>query len=246
MNQSRSSSPFNWSLDLTRKLIEILHNHRRLWDRKHIDFRQIGTKRGLEIMVELLDTPNVTTKQLKCKLRNLQNTYNIEQRKILVAQKNGFFYRPSLPWFKEYNNVMQEVKEIQESPDESDSGEDIQHYHQDNSEENTTNSDTYIVSIKQECLDNIARGENSSIDFDEQPILRNPKRVHTETDIQDQTEVRHDDNFIMESIPMDEFQMFAEHIAEQLRMVTAQRAHRLQKEIELLFDNLPLVQIFDE
>ncbi|KAM3967397.1 uncharacterized protein ACR2FA_011742 [Aphomia sociella] len=227
---SRGVLPFNWTLDQTKKLIDILKNHRHLWDKRVSGFSNIGSVKGLEIMINLLDMPNMTQKQLKCKLRNMKNTYKLELRKIKVAEKRGFFYRPTLPWFKDFQGVMENVEE--EVFDEA-----------------TASSDTYVVSIKQECIDNIVKGDTAHIDFEEQPQLKNLKRIHVEEsqktlETPEEIDITYEYEPI-EELPMDEFQMFADHVAEQLRLVSLDLAHKLQKEIESLFDTNSLINIYD-
>lgn len=105
-------------------------------------------------------------------------------------------------------------------------------------EENSTNSDAYVVSIKQEYLDEFEKQDSKNVgtagDYFE-PAGPATKRIKLKTGFKERKEEKKEiSRKDIDSVEIDEFQLFANNMAEQLRKLPVIKALNLQLEVQSL------------
>ncbi|XP_028163587.1 uncharacterized protein LOC114355108 [Ostrinia furnacalis] len=247
-----------WGERDTLKLIEQYKKYDFLWDYESKLYKNtVARKKAFEAILEELkpSIPDLKVTDVRSKIKNLRTSYYQEKRKMAIAKANN---KPSKPlrWFSAFNTIMNSIynrKVTDLGTDESDGCSEDETESVVPSEPNlqsesflevvpSEDSDTFVVSIKQEFLDEMENhGDKTTISdylesvpkkrtkYDEPKSVEPPRSVESPKTVEIQRFSRK-----RSGNKVDEFQMFANNIAHQLRKLPLNRALNLQIEVQSL------------
>ncbi|KAM3967314.1 uncharacterized protein ACR2FA_011653 [Aphomia sociella] len=224
---------YRWTEQETVHLVELYKTFPFLWDARHKLYKNsIARNCAYEMILEKLENSEITIMDIKIKIKNLRSSYYHELRKINKFRSEGRAYTPSHTikvWFTKFKSIMDQVHKIEDDEDfESGSDEVSLEY----IDESTGNTDTeaYVVSIKQEYLDELENQNRKEIAITsaEQP---EPKKFKNAAKMKKRVELPVSE---VKEYKLDEFQMFANNMAEQLRRLPLDKALELQVEVQTL------------
>ncbi|CAG9795096.1 unnamed protein product [Diatraea saccharalis] len=234
-----------WSEEETIKLIQLYRSFQYLWD-KNAELYKNGVmrKRAYDAIVQQMSIPRLTARDVRCKIKNLRSSYYHELRKMEKAGSEKVVGRQ---WFNAFKPVMggsgggvstssrkSSVTESESSQDEQDESCFI--------EEESPNMDAYVVTIKQEYLDEMQNHDEKDIAPVDDYLEVAPKRIRMVESPPEKTHAPAFENPTPKQVTkskaqgakLDEFQMFSNNIAAQLRRLPLDRALILQVEVQSL------------
>lgn len=213
---------------MLQNVLEMYKDNRILWDNGHPDYGHKGARdEVMQVIASSLDIPNVTAADVMRKLRTMRAAYRVEIRNINTAKVRGFFYKPTLKWFNAYRNCMTEIDAMKlQNQENMESGDDEISLEE---EESVPNS--YLLKIKQNNLSNI-KTDKSHVQI---VLSSNPYDPQTQLLMDSTDKDREEDVFSDDSVD-DEFQLFSDHIGEQLRSMSCSKAVLIQHQIKKIFD----------
>ncbi|XP_060801874.1 uncharacterized protein LOC132902084 [Amyelois transitella] len=222
--------PMRWSEEETKKLINLYKKYPFLWDSSDKMYTQTRARKlAYEQIIRGMNKPNLTIKDIRCKVKNLRTAYYQDLKKKSTFESLGKKYKSNLPWFTSLHGIMEVInknkmtlqRETTEAEEEYESDDD-------DSIQIQSENDTLVVSIKQEFLDQMENREVSycpivsqylePIEVTDEPVKKKKKVNKRET-------IRED---------IDEFQSFVNSMAEQLRNMPLDKALNLQVEVQAL------------
>ncbi|XP_026755519.1 uncharacterized protein LOC113515492 [Galleria mellonella] len=216
-----------WTELDTSNLVELYKSFPLLWDARHKHYKDpTARKMAYEKILEFLKNPNLSITDIKIKIKNLRSSYYNELRKIDKCQASGQFYTSSQvtrSWFSKFKEIMEQVqKNEEEGVDESESEEEAVDSIDESIADN--DGDAYVVSIKQEYLDELENQNLKEMASVSEGYMPAPKKFKS-TPIYKKT---------VNEIKTDEFQLFANNMAEQLRALPLTKALQIQVELQTL------------
>ncbi|XP_059049667.1 uncharacterized protein LOC131844732 [Achroia grisella] len=219
-----------WTEHDTIQLIELYKTFPYLWDTRNKLYKSMVARNcAYEQILRKMDDPELTISDIKKKIKNLRSCYYQELRKVHKYKLEGRAYTPVMVWFTKFQEVMQAVHKAyyeEESGSESE-GVSLEY----NLDED---KDEYVVSIKQEFIDEIKKEEETCAPTDYEYNKTPVKLYKTSLKRKERTDVP------VVSVPQvkvkkpDEFQLFADKMAEQLRNMPLDKALELQIEVQTL------------
>ncbi|XP_059049666.1 uncharacterized protein LOC131844731 [Achroia grisella] len=223
-----------WSELDTTKLVELYKSNSLLWDARHKFYRSTSERnRAYEKILEVLQNPNISVSDIKIKIKNMRSTYHTEHRKMHNFKIEGHDYIPSQStkiWFTKLKEIMEQVQKNEEEGVEigSDSDDNQETVIDCIDENEADDGDAYVVSIRQEYLDELEnRNQKAMADNSEEFSQPQKKFASTRTYSKPVQECNRGMKF-------DEFQLFANNMAEQLRTLPLAKALELQVELQTL------------
>ncbi|XP_013194275.1 uncharacterized protein LOC106137885 [Amyelois transitella] len=228
-----------WREEETVAFVNMYKQSRCLWDinDKHYKNRHARLS-ALKLMIQELEIPGLTVYDVKTKIKNLRSTYHQVVKKVQNCQKDGHVYIPRLVWFDTFSEIVnsEKTKNVKEESSNVSS---------DNVNESST--DEYFDSPHTQSPepDNDNYESKAEIHFEEVSSYSPPKKKQA-------TVSKDKINTLLEKIKrleqgmssqttgindLDEFQLFAMSIAEQLKQLPLVSALRLQVEIQNLVSN---------
>ncbi|XP_053604231.1 uncharacterized protein LOC128671608 [Plodia interpunctella] len=223
-------SGIRWSDEETKNLIELYKSYTFLWDSSRKMYKK-GQMRNYAY-IDILNTmgkPGLTIRDIRCKIKNLRSAYYQEIKKRSAVENAGKEYVSGLSWFDSFNDIMEIIQKNKKHPEtEADGDDDISDGEGfEISESARENCDTTVVSIKQEFLDEM---EDKDVRYCPivseymDPIETNEGVNKKKRRGTYKRESNQDD--------LDEFQLFANNMAEQLRNMPLDTALNLQVEVQ--------------
>lgn len=105
-----------WSDQMTVRFMKIYRDYEHLWNVHSLDYRNRELRKAsLCSIVQLLNIPNFTVGDVVKKIKSLRSTYHLEMKKIESSgvDTNGApIYTPSMMWFREMDEIMKIMKEL--------------------------------------------------------------------------------------------------------------------------------------
>lgn len=108
-----------WSDQQTSRFMRIYRDNEHLWNVRHPHYRSRALRRdSLRKFVQALRIPDFTVGDVVKKIKSLRSTYYLEMKKIAnsgVDAGGAPLYTPSMNWFREMDDIMKLVKELEVS-----------------------------------------------------------------------------------------------------------------------------------
>jgi hypothetical protein len=100
-----------WNEEMTFKFMQLYREHENLWNVFNKDYRNRDVRSAsMKAIVEDMNVPNFTVKDVPKKIKSLRSTYYLELGKIEKSKASGggvdFVYKPSVAWFSEMDRIM--------------------------------------------------------------------------------------------------------------------------------------------
>lgn len=101
-----------WNDATTLKFVQLYRANENLWNMFIPEYRNREARsESLQSIVDELNCPNFTVKDVPKKIKSLRSTYYLEVAKIEKSKASGagadFVYKPSVPWFDDMKYIMQ-------------------------------------------------------------------------------------------------------------------------------------------
>lgn len=114
-----SGAMSRWSDQQTSRFMRIYRDNEHLWNVRHPHYRSRALRRdSLRKFVQALRIPDFTVGDVVKKIKSLRSTYYLEMKKIAnsgVDAGGAPLYTPSMNWFREMDDIMKLVKELEVS-----------------------------------------------------------------------------------------------------------------------------------
>ncbi|KAL4705964.1 hypothetical protein ACJJTC_019319 [Scirpophaga incertulas] len=217
----------HWGMDTLELMLDLYKQQRILWDNKHPQYNHKGSKDEMfKFIASRLKMTNVTGVDVARKIRTMRAAYLVETRNIEAARSQGFYYNPTLPWFPIYKKVHEEIellKNTDRSDEENISG---------NEEAPSAHTSTYAgARDRRRVQQGRVAHRTGPKSLNRPQIPMQPRRRLTPVQ---QHAAYPEDIFDLNN--EDEFQVYADVVAEKLRKLPQHRALFLQGQIDKLLD----------
>ncbi|KAL4705975.1 hypothetical protein ACJJTC_019330 [Scirpophaga incertulas] len=244
-------APIIWNETDTTKLIELYKSYDFLWNKNLPLYKDMYARQHAYLdIIKKLNKP-ISDADVKKKIKNLRTTYYELQKKNVHNFKSS-----RRPWIQALCSLMELVSQTQKKEEDEavesteDEGAELEENIISEADEEP---ETFVVSIKEEYFDEMGVRDHAAVADYLEPVEKKPKIDLTEEDRKDEnltamttvaqaaaiapamctTESR-DFSMVSRYRKLDEFQLFANSLAAQLRSLPLDRALSLEVDIQTL------------